>query len=144
MKSYNFSMEKVLEWRENLEKGSMEKFAVIQNELSQEKSTLANLQREYETIKEKFLKYKNVNELKQMQLYKQIIEDKIENQIEAINKKSEELEERRLELISAQKDRKIMEKLKEKDYLTYLDNVRATEQKELDEMAVLKFKLAES
>jgi flagellar FliJ protein len=144
MKSYNFSMEKVLEWRENLEKGSMEKFAVIQNELSQEKSILANLQREYETIKEKFLKYKNVNELKQMQLYKQIIEDKIENQIEAINKKSEELEERRLELISAQKDRKIMEKLKEKDYLTYLDNVRATEQKELDEMAVLKFKLAES
>jgi flagellar FliJ protein len=79
-----------------------------------------------------------------MQLYKQIIEDKIENQIEIIDKKSEELEERRLELVSAQKDRKIMEKLKEKDYISYLDNVRAAEQKQLDEMAVLKFKLAES
>ena len=129
MKSYNFSMEKVLGWRETLEKNSMEKFALIQNELLHEKSILTNLTREYETLKEKGLRYKNVNELVQLQLYKQNIVDKIEHQNKVILELSNSLEEIRLELISAQKDRKIMEKLKERDFSNYQDDVRATEQK---------------
>jgi flagellar FliJ protein len=61
-------------------------------------------------------------------------------QKEIIEKKSEELEAMRLELVEAQKDRKIMEKLKERDYTDYQNEVKAVEQKQLDEMAVLKFK----
>lgn len=140
MKSYNFSMERVLGWRETLEKNSMEKFALLQNELLHEKSILTNLTKEYETLKEKGLKYININELVQLQLYKQNIEDKILHQNVVILNLSNSLEEIRLELISAQKDRKIMEKLKERDFSNYQDDMRATEQKELDEMAVLRFK----
>ena len=140
MKSYNFSMERVLQWRESLEKSSMEKFATVQNELNHEKYILNELYKEFEAIKEKGLKCKNINELKQVQFYKQDIEDKIEMQKEIIEKKSEELEAMRLELVEAQKDRKIMEKLKERDYTDYQNEVKAVEQKQLDEMAVLKFK----
>lgn len=144
MKAYSFSMEKVLEWRESIEKNSMEKFAVSQNELNQEKMILANLTKEYEIVKEKSLRCKNINELRQLQLYKSDLEDKIENQHEIIEIKTQELEQRRLELVSAQKDRKIMEKLKERDYSNYLEQVNADEQKFLDEMAVLKFKKVEN
>ena len=144
MKAYNFSMERVLEWRENLEKNSMERFTVIQNELIHEKNILLSLTKEYEVIKEKGLSYKNINELRQLQLYKQTLEDRIDYQNQVIHKKNEELEEMRLELIAAQKDRKIMEKLKERDYTKYQHEMLAFEQKELDEMAVLKFKRAEN
>lgn len=144
MKSYSFSMEKVLEWREDLEKTSMEKFATAQNDLYQEKLVLDNLIKEYEVAKEKTLRYKNINEMKQLQLYKQNIEDNIEYQISIIEKKTIALEKLRLELVAAQKDRKIMEKLKEKDFNSYQDNMRQEEQKFLDEMAVLKFKKVEN
>lgn len=144
VKAYNFSMEKVLEWRENKEKTSMEKFAIQLNELLQEKTTLANLMKEYEMIKEKSLCYKNINELRQTQLYKQTIEDKMEYQNQIIEEKSNLLEELRLELIVAQKDRKVMEKLKEKDYSDYQDELKASEQKDLDEVAVLKYKKFEN
>jgi len=144
MKAYNFSMERVLEWRENLEKNSMERFTVTQNELIHEKTILSALTKEYEITKVKGLSYKNINELRQLQLYKQTLEDKIDYQNQVIYKKNKELEEIRLELIAAQKDRKIMEKLKERDYTKYQHEMLAFEQKELDEMAVLKFKRAEN
>lgn len=140
MKSYSFSMERVLEWRENQEKDSMEKFAVVQNELLHEKSLLDKLINEFENLKKKGLSYKSINELRQYELYKQSIEDEIEKQNEIIDKKTIELEEMRLELVAAQEDRKIMEKLKERDFSNYQKEVNAAEQKELDEMAILKFK----
>ncbi|WFA07897.1 flagellar export protein FliJ [Tissierella sp. Yu-01] len=144
MKAYSFSMEKVLEWRESLEKSSMEKFAVSQNELNQEKMILNNLTKEYEVVKEKTLRCKSISELRQLQLYKSDLEDRIENQHEIIERKTKELEDIRQELVSAQKDRKIMEKLKERDYSNYLEKVNSDEQKFLDEMAVLKFKKVEN
>lgn len=128
MKTYKFSMEKVLEWREDLEKTSMEKFATAQNDLHQEKLVLDNLIKEYEVAKEKTLRYKNINEMKQLQLYKQNIEDNIEYQNVVIAKKALALEKLRIELVAAQKDRKIMEKLKEKDFDSYQDNLRLEEQ----------------
>src|SRR5690554_4321690 len=137
-------MERVLEWRENLEKDSMEKFAVKQNELAKEKSILDNLKKEYEHTKQKLLKRISIEELRQIQLYKQMLEDKIDNQIQVVNRKTIELENVRNELIDAQKERKIMEKLKERDYSNYQEELKAFEQKQLDEMAVLKFKVVEN
>ena len=46
-----------------------------------------------------------------------------------------------MELVDAQKDRKIMEKLKEKDYENYKEKENLEEQKFLDEISVVKYKL---
>jgi flagellar FliJ protein len=138
--AYKFSMEKILGWREDIEKSKMEKFARAQNELNQEKLILSNLLKEYENLKAKASKYKTVNELKQYQLYKYVLEERIEMQEQLIEQKTKELEEKRLDLIKAQKDRKIMEKLKEKDYENYKEEEKLNEQKFLDEMSVMKYK----
>ena len=122
----------------------MENFATAQNDLTQERLILANLYKEYEIAKEKSLKYKNVNELRQLQLYKHDLEDNIECQNGIIARKTLALEKLRQGLVVAQKDRKIMEKLKEKDYNNFLNNLKMEEQKFLDEMAVLKFKKVEN
>lgn len=136
---YKFSLEKVLEWREDSEKTIARKFAVLQNELQYQKTTLNNLRLEDENIKKRILKLNNIHELKQQYLFKQTVEDRIENQIRLIDETKTQIEELRLDLLEAQKNRKIMEKLKEKDYDTYKENLMNAEQKELDEMAVLKY-----
>lgn len=139
MKAYKFSMEKILEWRTDTEKTTMEEFATLQNDLQLEKLVLNGLQRQYAKSKENDLRNYNVNELVHQQLYVQAIEEKIEEQTQIIYTKKDLVEESRLELIAAQKDRKIMENLKEKDESNYLENAKNMEQKELDEMAVLRF-----
>ncbi len=139
MRGYKFSLEKVLEWRENSEKDTAKVFASIQNELQYQQNGLNSLRLEDENIKKKILSLNNINELKQQYLFKQSIEEKIERQILLIDETSKKLEKQRLELLEAQKNRKIMEKLKEKDYNTYREDILYEEQKELDEMAVLKF-----
>lgn len=132
-------MEKILEWRTSLEQTTMEEFAVLQNELQNEKAVLAGLEKQYGMIKYKNLTSCNVNELMQQHLYIQTMEEKIEQQNQLIYIKKGQVEEARVELVVAQKDRKIMEKLKEKDHNDYQENINSQEQKELDEMAVLRF-----
>lgn len=139
MRAYKFSLEKVLEWREDSERDTAKVFASIQNELQYQQNGLNSLRLEDENIKKKILTLNNINELKQQYLFKQSIEEKIERQIILIDETTKKLEKQRLELLEAQKNRKIMEKLKEKDYNTYKEDLMNAEQKELDEMAVLKY-----
>lgn len=135
-------MEKILELRETKEKDVMEEFAFSQNVLLHQKKVLSNLYKEYEIAKEKSLSIKDIYELRQHNLYKCSLEDRIEQQEELVNQKSDELEKVRLDLVNAQKERKIMENLKEKDFDIYKENIRALEQKELDEIAILRFNKA--
>lgn len=132
-------MERVLEWRTNIERTTMEEFAILQNELQHEKVVLFGLEKQYGKTKEKNLESYNVNELMQQHLYVQNIEEKIEEQNNVIYVKKNQVEEARVELVIAQKDRKIMEKLKEKDHNDYKEDMKSMEQKELDEIAVLRF-----
>lgn len=139
IKGYEFSMEKILEWRTDIEKMTMEKFASLQNDLLLEKNLLNGLEMQHTKSKENNLRNYNVNELMHQQLYIQAIEEKIEEQTNIIHAKKVLVEESRIELVAAQKERKIMEKLKEKDETNYLEDVKNIEQKELDEIAVLRF-----
>lgn len=138
LNSYEFSMERVLKWREDIEKANMEDLAIIQNQLREQKSILNDLIKEEEKIRANSPRYRDVNQLKYQHLYKQKIEEKIQKQGELIDKTNEKLEDARQELIEAQKNRKIMEKLKEKDMSAYKASINNAEQKELDEIAVLK------
>ncbi len=139
MKSYKFSMESILNLRENKEKNTMENLAKVQNQLEIQKDILNDLIMEEEKIKSNCTKFKDIHELRHHNLYKEEVEEKISKQDELIDKTNIKLEEVRRELIEAQKERKIMEKLKEKDMDNYINNMKHIEQKELDEIAVLKY-----
>lgn len=134
-------MEKILDLRTNKEKGAMVKFATVQNELHQQKLVLSNLENELDCLNKEGHKNLDINRLRFNNLYKQNLENQISVQKVRIEEISHELEDMRLELVSAQKDRKIMEKLKEKDFILYKNNIKAIEQKELDEIAIQRYKL---
>lgn len=136
MSKYNFSMEKILDLRVNKEKDVMSKFATLQNELQQQKLVHSKLENQMDTLNKEGYNSLDVNQLRFNNLYKQNLENQIDVQKQRIEETSNELEDMRLDLISAQKDRKIMEKLKEKDFTLYKNNLKAMEQKELDEMAI--------
>lgn len=138
MNSYEFSMEKVLKWREDIEKTNMESLAKIQNELRRQESILRDLMQEEKRVKANSPRYKDINQLKLQHLYIQKIEGEIQEQDDLIQETSGKLEDARQELIEAQKNRKIMEKLKERDMDAYRHSINSAEQKELDEIAVLK------
>ena len=58
------------------------------------------------------------------------------NQVEIAEKS---VEAARIALMEAHKDKKIMEKLKEKEYTFVMEQEKSEEQKQLDEMATLSY-----
>jgi flagellar FliJ protein len=71
--------------------------------------------------------------------YVEKIREKEKKQKEIIERVKNELELKRNELLDAVKKRKVMEKLKERHTDEYESNMSAMEQKNSDEMSVLKF-----
>lgn len=137
MKAYSFSMEKILNLRETKEKDIIEDMGKIQRKLQVQKDTLNELKEDVENINKN--SFKNILDLQYQSLCKSKIREDIDRQTQIINLTNVKLEQTRRELIEAQKDRKVMEKLKEKDQEKYYEKIRYEEQKELDEIAVLKF-----
>ncbi|TJX66269.1 flagellar export protein FliJ [Soehngenia saccharolytica] len=133
-------MEKVLDYREEIEKQKAEEFAKIRYEISQMETEIAKLNLELKSINEKICSVQNVNELLQLQLYRELLEENIKMQKLLLTEKRKSLEEKRNELKKAQTDRKIMDKLKEKDYSQFVYKRNLKEQKELDDISVMKFK----
>ncbi len=135
--SYKFSMEKILNLREDKEQTVKEHMGLVQTKLHTEKTQLLNIKEEIDGLKKKT--YKGLLEMQSNNLYMENLYEKIQDQNKKIDETKKVLEDVRTELVAAQKDRKIMEKLKEKDFEKYRDRIKKAEQKELDEIAVLKF-----
>jgi flagellar FliJ protein len=144
MEKYIFSMEKVLDYREDIEKLKREEFAKINLEISQLETEIAKINIELKEINERIFKIQNANELFQIQLYRQALEEKLELQKLRLSEKRKALEDKRVELTKAQTDKKIIEKLKEKDYSQFMYKKNLKEQKELDEFSVMRFKHAKN
>ncbi len=132
-------MESILNLRENEEKDTMENLVKVQNELETQKSILRDLIMAEEEARKNKSKCDDIHQLRHQNLYKEKLEEEIQRQDKLIDTISLKFEEARLELIEAQKNRKVMEKLKEKDMEEYIADLRYVEQKELDEMAILKY-----
>lgn len=136
---YKFSMEKILNLREKKEESIIEKMNLIRMKLEEQENFLNKLLKDSSNMKKE--KYTNILDLQYHNLRKSKIRDEIEMKNKIIAEINTELDDTRNELIEAQKERKIMEKLKEKDKENYNKEMKMIEQKELDEIAVLKYKV---
>ncbi|MFZ7120933.1 MAG: flagellar export protein FliJ [Eubacteriaceae bacterium] len=132
-------MEKVLEFRENNEQAILEKYSLVQNDLNCHVARVEYLMNMYEDANRKSTQYKDIENIRQLYMYKQKIEQDMTQENNTINKINEKLEIIRLELVEAQKDRRVMEIIKEKDQIKYLNTIKQIEQKELDEIAILRY-----
>lgn len=139
MANYKFSMEKVLDWRSDTEEEKKKNLVHVQQNKQQQETILQRLIRENIKIKNDSLTTTRIDVLRRQNLYKDMIDEKIIHQKNVVTKAEKEVETARIELMEAHKDRKVMEKLKEKEYTFTLEQEKHEEQKQLDEMATLSF-----
>lgn len=137
--NYTFSMEKVLDWRSDTEEEKKKQLGQVQQNKQQQETLLQRLISENIKIKNDSLTTIRIDVLRRQNLYKDMIDEKIIHQKNIVHKAEKDVEVARVELMEAHKDRKVMEKLKEKEYTFTMEQAKQEEQKQLDEMATLSF-----
>lgn len=139
---FRFSLQKVLDYREQLEEEAKNRFALVQRQYREAKAQLAALSSKLET--------------QEARLYGQVIDNAGERwllesfikglraDIEATTARVQNLratrDEMRKILAARSMDRKLLEKLKERKYRQYLLDERLKEQRFNDEIATLRYK----
>nr|WP_245249516.1 flagellar export protein FliJ [Vagococcus allomyrinae] len=132
-------MAKVLNWREAQEEFAKKNFMQKRFEQMEQEAILAEIVAASRELKVSTTNFINVNTLRQQHLYKNYLDEQIVLQKRALEKVNHETEAERQVLIGAQQDRKILEKLKERQYEAYAKEEKRQEQKDLDEMGTLRF-----
>lgn len=135
---YKFSLQKLLELREEKEEESKRLFSDSQNKVVQTESELNNLRDNYKS-------YKGIKpgedviyqKIKRNYLY--ALEAGIKTKEKQLVKNKRELEVRRNDLKQKQIDRKTVATLKEKQYSNYMKEQARIEQVNLDEFALYAY-----
>lgn len=132
-------MEKVLDWRSDTEEAKKKNLGDAQREKSQQEAVLKEMIQENIKIKNESLTTTRIDILRRQNMYKVMLDERIIQQKNQVEIATKLVETARLELMEAHKDKKIMEKLKEKEFNLLLSQEKNEEQKQLDEMVTLSY-----
>lgn len=138
MAKFVFKMQNILELRQKLEEQQKTAFRNANAALISEQEKLKDLivrQAEYER-KFKESQMDSIN-IKDIGFYKKaidIMKSKVRDQMFAVNKAQKALEQERIKLNEAIKDRKIQEKLKEHAFEDFKKEIAEQENKEIDQL----------
>lgn len=136
---YKFSLQNVLEWREGQEDEAKLKLIQAKNTLEQEQNYLQKLIHENIRLKEKSMLNKRVDVMRQDDLYRKVLNEKIIQQKLIVEQSEHDVTLAERKLLKAYQDKKVMEKLREKEEVAYYEEIEANEQKNLDEFATMTF-----
>ena len=136
---YKFSLQNVLEWRKDQEDEAKLELIQAKNTLENENRYLTKLINENIRLKEKAALNKRVDVMRQDDLYREVLNDKIIQQKLIVEQTEHDVKRAEKELLKAHQDKKVMEKLKEKEEIEYYEEIESIEQKNLDEFATMTF-----
>ncbi len=138
-----FRFQTVLDFRKNVEEKILGEFSEKKRQLEFEELKLQNLMKEWSALLGELKKMQNkavpVGDIARYVAYIDQVKENENRQKIKIAEISGQLETKRIELLDAVRKTKIMEKLKQRHAKDYKDDERALEQKNSDEMSVLKF-----
>lgn len=140
---FKFKLQSVLEYRLNIEEKILNEFSDLKRYLEEQKAVLKALVTEKESLIDDLRNMHNsarkADDIAAILGYVENLRGREKDQKNVIHKAKEAVEEKRKELVEAVKNRKVMENLRDKHAEAYLKNLNETEQKNSDEMSVLKF-----
>ena len=145
-KKFKYDLATVLKVREIHEKKEQEKFAEKNREYLQEKQKEESIKEEKkgkeEELRDVFRKgpISNFEKVMRRRAHLDVLKDDLDEQIEKVIESSRLLEEQRARLVESMKDKKIMEKHKEKKLEEYNKLMHGLESKFMDEIATQRFK----
>lgn len=132
-----------MDFRKNVEEKILGEFSEKKRQLEFEELKLQNLMKEWSALLGELKKMQNkavpVGDIARYVAYIDQVKENENRQKIKIAEVSGQLETKRIELLDAVRKTKIMEKLKQRHAKDYKDDERALEQKNSDEMSVLKF-----
>jgi len=145
-KSFKYNLEPVLKVREIKEKKEQEKFAEKQRKLIEEKQREDHIRKDKTTKEDDLRKVfkkgpiSDFSRVMNRKAHLEVLKTDLDKQIEEVIQASKKLEEQRAKLIASMKDKKIIEKHKEKQFDEYKKIMLSLETKFLDEIATERFK----
>ncbi len=136
MAKFTFNLEAVLRIKTQKEESIKNELGKAVQRLEAEKQKLAKLENTVEEITAQFnrkAKRTTVRKLIEFNEYLSLLDSKIKKQKENVNCAASDVDRIREELLQAVKERKILEKLKEKKFDEFLHEQKKLEQKSNDE-----------
>lgn len=140
MAKFQFRLQRILDYREQIEEQAKMRLAKILSLISQKKEQINQYEQELEQIS-KMISMGNLSE-HSLWLYKEseknilLYIDQLKKELKDLSQKAEVL---RQDLILKTIERKKLEKLKQKDYERFIYEEQKREQKEIDEISTLRY-----
>ena len=132
MKRFEFSLAKLLDYRWQIELEAKREYANCQRILNEKEERMQGLMKEKQDLLE--IREDSVNRMQIQQCYLLALERQMTDTHHELIAQRQLLQEALDKYIDAQKERKILEKLKEKQLAEYEHTIKQEEQKMLDEM----------
>lgn len=139
MSNYKFSLQSVLNWRDDEEEAAKMKVKRLKDELIAEDARLRQLINENIRLKENLVLTRELNQLRQQDLYKTLLDERIIKQKLQVDQAENKVKLAEQDLLRAYQDKKIMEKLNEKEKDRHDELVKTEEQKQIDEFSTISF-----
>lgn len=140
---FKFKLQSVLDYRLNIEEKILNEFSELKRELDRQKAMLEELKSERESMVAGLRNMQSqtikAHDISSILVYVERLRESEKQQNQVILQTIEAVDQKRKDLVEAVKNRKIMENLKDKQKEEYIKDVNDTEQKDSDEMSVLKF-----
>lgn len=133
--SYNFKLEKVLNYKESMEDVKKGEYGEVSDKLKRAESKLLKYKNNKATLideKENMGSNTKVGNLKLYNEYLKSILNDIKQQEELVFNIKEELNQTKEELMKAMQEKKTLEKLKEKSYNEFIKESNKAEEKVID------------
>jgi len=141
---FKYSFHSILKYKEQLEETEKVKYAELNNEKKIEVEKLEDIKlklvKKRETVG--LSKIKNITEHRLNDSILINLEDSIVSQNKIIEKKEKKCEEQRKKLELSQRERKMFDSLKEKEYKKHNEELKKLEGKEMNEIAIQRYYLA--
>jgi flagellar FliJ protein len=140
---YRFNLQVVLDYRKRIEEGLQIELSQIQRELEKEKQLLLAYRREKNYYEEELVKREekeiNVNEALLYRDYLRGMRIKIKEQRDSVAKAKGDFDIKQNELLNATKKRKVLKKVKEKEWKRFKENIERRERILVDEAGMRKY-----
>ncbi|HHU29415.1 MAG TPA: flagellar export protein FliJ [Firmicutes bacterium] len=140
---YRFPLQKVLDYRKKKEELAQQKLAVALQEREQARFVLQKTEEEFTDCQRVYTDIQSTQtdlaRLMQAADYTGLLAKQLEARQEELLAREIRLLEEKRQTEQAMQSRKIIDKLRQKDYSRYLQEMNKAEQKQLDEIARLLF-----
>lgn len=141
MKKFNFSLEKVSDTKAIQLKNQSQELAKLLRNLEDEELRLKDLNTELSSLYDEVLRRTidgcSAKELRDYNRYLDKLTQEMQTQKRNIESIQEKIEELQVQLMELSKEKKVLEKLREKRYLKHTQDQAREEQKLLDEIALI-------